>query len=105
MGKPTTKLKLFLFINGNGQVLVWSRIRSVAQNCIQVKCISHSLALCVKHALDKLPSRLGFLLSEIPKWFSKSTARRDAFTTLFNVMNADNARMGTPSPFQKSSTT
>ena len=84
---------------------VWSRIRSVAPNCIQVKCICHSLALCVKHAFDKLPSRLGFLLSEIPKWFSKSTVRRDAFTTLFNVMNAGNARMGTPSPFQKSSTT
>ena len=84
---------------------VWSRIRSVAPNCIQVKCICHYLALCVKHAFDKLPSRLGFLLSEIPKCFSKSTVRRDAFTTLFNVMDAGNARMGTPSPFQKSSTT
>ena len=59
----------------------------------------------MKHAFDKLPSRLGFLLSEIPKWFSKSTVRRDAFTTLFNVLNAGNACMGTPSPFQKSSTT
>ena len=84
---------------------VWSQIRSVAPNCIQVKCICHSLALCVKHAFDKLPSRLGFLLSEIPKWFAESTVWRDAFTTLFNVMNAGNARMGTPSPFQKSSTT
>ena len=84
---------------------VWSRIRSVVPNCIQVKCICHSLALCVKHAFDKLPSRLGFLLSEIPNWFSKSTVRRDTFTTLLNVMNAGNARMGTPSPFQKSSTT
>eukprot|EP00794_Sanderia_malayensis_P002936 gene2936-biopygen2413 len=84
---------------------VWSRLRDVAPNCIQVKCICHSLALCIKYAFETLPSSLGFLLSEIPKWFSKSTVRREAFKTLFNVMNAGNDRMGTPLPFQKSSTT
>ena len=70
-----------------------------------MKCICHSLALCIKYAFETLPSSLGFLLSEIPKWFSKSTVRRKAFKTLFNVMNSGNERMGTPLPFQKSSTT
>eukprot|EP00794_Sanderia_malayensis_P008711 gene8711-biopygen7029 len=84
---------------------VWSRLRDVAPNCIQVKCICHSLALCIKYAFETLPCSLGFLLSEIPKWFSKSTVRREAFKTLSNVMNAGNDRMGTPLPFQKSSTT
>ena len=50
---------------------VWSRICSVAPNCIQVKCICHSLALCVKHAFDKIPSRLGLLLSVVVKKYSK----------------------------------
>ena len=54
---------------------VWSRIVAVAPDCLQVKCICHSLALCVQHSFDKLPSSLGFLLAEIPKWFSKSTLR------------------------------
>ena len=32
-----------------------------------------------------MPSNLGFMLSEIPKWFSKSVVRRDAYKQLFTA--------------------
>eukprot|EP00112_Aurelia_sp_Birch-Aquarium-sp1_P021948 Seg6031.2 transcript_id=Seg6031.2/GoldUCD/mRNA.D3Y31 product="SCAN domain-containing protein 3" pseudo=true protein_id=Seg6031.2/GoldUCD/D3Y31 len=84
---------------------VWSRIVAVAPNCLQVKCICHSLALCVQHSFDKLPSSLGFLLAEIPKWFSKSTLRREAFKRLFSVMNPSGEQKGIASPFERYSKT
>jgi hypothetical protein len=84
---------------------LWSRIQDISPNCIQMKCICHSLALCVKHGFEKLPSNIGFIASEIPKWFRKSTLRREAYKTLFSVMNPNEEASGRPSPFQKLSTT
>ena len=78
---------------------IWSRMKAVAPNCILLKCICHSSPLCVKYAFEKLPSSLDYLLVEIPNWFSKRGLQRDAFNTLFNVMNPDDERKGTPSPF------
>lgn len=83
---------------------VWSRIREESPNCVQVKCICHSLALCVQHAFNTLPSNLGFLLSEIPKWFSKSTLRREAYKSLFSTMNPDETHMQ-QTPFQQPAAT
>eukprot|EP00795_Rhopilema_esculentum_P002576 gene2576-769_t len=80
---------------------LWSRILQEAPNCIQVKCICHSLSLCIQHAFEKLPSSLGFILKEVPKWFSKSTIRREGFKELFNTINPDNERAGIPLPFAK----
>jgi hypothetical protein len=54
---------------------------------VQHKCICHSLALCIQHAVSKLPSNIGFLLSEIPSWFRHSELRREAYQELFRVMN------------------
>ena len=51
---------------------VCSRIRNASPTCVLMRSICHSLALCIKHAFEKLPSNLGFLLSEIPRWFSNS---------------------------------
>ena len=82
--------------------LVWSRLVAVAPHCIKMKCICHSLALCVKHAFEKLPSSLGFLLAEIPKWFSKSTMGREAFKMLYEVMSPDDDQKV---PFEGHSTT
>eukprot|EP00794_Sanderia_malayensis_P000016 gene16-606_t len=84
---------------------VWSRMKTAAPNCIWVKCICHSSALCVKYAFEKLPSSLGYLLAEITKWFSKRSLRRDAFQTLFSLMNPDDERKRMPSPFEKYSKT
>ncbi|XP_064082008.1 uncharacterized protein LOC135198395 [Macrobrachium nipponense] len=84
---------------------VWTRIKATAPNCVQVKCVCHSLELCVQHAFKKLPCNLGFLLSEIPKWFSKSSIRREAYLSLFKVMDPDGERKGIPSPFQQASAT
>ena len=66
---------------------VWSRMKIAAPNCILMKCICHSLALCIKHAFDQMPSHLGFMLSKIPKWFSKSILRREAYSKLFEIIN------------------
>ena len=81
---------------------VWTRIAAVAPNCIKLMCICHSLALCVQHAFEKLPSSLGFLLAEIPKWFSKSTIRREAYKSLYEVMSPDDDQLP---PFEKYSAT
>jgi hypothetical protein len=81
---------------------VWMRILAVAPNCIKMTCICHSLALCVQHAFEKLPSSLGFLLAEIPKWFSKSTIRREAYKTLYELMSPDDDQAP---PFEKYSKT
>ena len=78
---------------------LWSKIREEAPNCVLVRCICHSLALCVQHAFKKVPSNIGFMLSEIPNWFSKSTIRRNEFISLFNIMNPEKERQGTPTPF------
>ncbi|XP_068225886.1 protein FAM200C-like [Palaemon carinicauda] len=84
---------------------VWSRVREKSPNCQLNKCVCHSLALCVEKAFDKLPSNLGYLLHEVPKWFSKSVIRREAFKDLFKVMDANEERKGQPLPFQKLSNT
>ncbi|KAG7165458.1 SCAN domain-containing protein 3-like 6 [Homarus americanus] len=84
---------------------VWSRVREQSPNCQLNRCVCHSLALCIEKAFDKLPSNLGHLLQEVPKWFSKSVIRRDAFKELFRVMDAKEEQRGTPLPFQKLSCT
>jgi hypothetical protein len=65
---------------------VWSRLKAVSF-CVQLKCICHALALCIKYAVSKLPSNIGFLLSEIPNWFCHSELRQEAYKELFSVMN------------------
>jgi hypothetical protein len=34
---------------------VWSRLKTVSPFCAQLKCICHSLALCIRCAVSKLP--------------------------------------------------
>lgn len=81
---------------------VWTRIAAVAPQCVKVTCVCHSLSLCVEHAFEKLPSTLGFLLAEIPKWFSKSTIRREAYKQLYETMSPDDDQKA---PFEKYSKT
>ena len=87
---------------------VWTRLQGVSPNCVLIKCICHSLALCVQHAMNELPPNINFLLSEIPKWFCKSAIRREGFKQLFEVMNTYEHSAQTrivPPPFQKISST
>ena len=84
---------------------VWSRMKIAAPNCILMKCICHSLALCIKHAFEQMPSHLGFMLSEIPKWFSKSILRREAYSKLLEIINENSESASMPRPFQKMSQT
>jgi hypothetical protein len=66
---------------------VWSRLKAVSPFSVQLKCICHSLALCIQYAVSKLPSNIGFLLSEIPIWFRHSELIREAYKELHRVMN------------------
>ena len=59
----------------------------------------------VQNAFNAIPSPVGFLLSDVPRFFNKSTIRRNEYEKLFELMNPNNERMGTPSPFQKYSAT
>lgn len=68
---------------------VWSRVKAEFPNCMLIKCVCHSLALCVQKSFETLPSSLGFLLTEIPGWLSKNTVRRHAWNNLFQEMNED----------------
>ena len=61
---------------------VFSRIKERAPHVILFKCVCHSLALCVQHAFQVLPDVVSFLMSQIAKWFSNSTKRREAFKAL-----------------------
>ena len=76
--------------------------------CLHVKCVCHSLALCVQNAAGKLPSTIAFLLTEIPAWFSNSDLRRENFKEIFNTINPEDDSVPgvtTPLPFEKLSTT
>ena len=42
---------------------------------------------CVQKGFKKLPSNLGFLLTEIPSWLKKSAVRRMQFKSSFQLMN------------------
>ena len=39
------------------------------------------------------------MLFEIPKWFKKSTLRREKYKILFETLNAGEERVGIPLPF------
>ena len=85
---------------------LWTRSKACNPDVIQTSgCICHiSVIHChwqLKKAFDHLPSSLGFLLVEVPKWFQESNISQHEFVELFNTMNADDERKGIPLPFQK----
>lgn len=84
---------------------VWSRLKEASPGIVQLKCVCHSLALAVEHAFDLMPSNIGYLLSEIPGHFSKSSLRRADYQELFVTMNPDLEITSYPTPFQKFSKT
>ena len=83
---------------------VWSRVKEVSPNCVLIKCILHSLELCVQHAFKKMPSNVGFMFKEILKWFSNSVIRREDFKDLIIVIDPNKEEGGKSLPFQKLST-
>lgn len=90
--------------------IVWSRIKEESPNCILNKCICHSLALCMQKSFEVLPSNLGYLLTEIPGWFSHSQLRRHTYRKLFEALNEQDEEDGNetrirPMPFMKVSAT
>lgn len=75
------------------------RIKQVSPNCVLIKCICHFFALCVQHAFKTMPSNLGFLLKEIPEWFSNSVIRRENFKHFIRRMNLNEEVGRKPMPF------
>ena len=55
-----------------------------------MKCVCQSLALCVQHAFEVMPSDVGYILSVIsPSWFSNSDFRRTEYQSLFEAFEID----------------
>ena len=75
---------------------VWSRLRAQNPECVLMRCVCHSLALCIQHGFDKLPSNLSYLLQEIPGWFSHSKLRREGYKQLQEEMMDDDSVLETP---------
>ena len=73
---------------------VWCCIRNLSPKCVKLKCICHRLALCVQKGIEKLSSNFGFLLTEIPSWFKKSTVREMQFKSLFQLTNDEDESAG-----------
>ncbi|KAK3880383.1 hypothetical protein Pcinc_015149 [Petrolisthes cinctipes] len=84
---------------------LWSRVKQESPHCIKMGCTCHSLALCIQKGFEKLPSSLGFMLLEIPKWFRKSSLKHESYKMLFETMNMGEERAGTPLPFMSLSAT
>ena len=61
---------------------VQTRIKIESPKCVQLKCICHSLALCMQHAFSKLTPSIGFILTEVPLWFANSNLRREEYKDL-----------------------
>ncbi|XP_071485289.1 zinc finger protein 862-like [Diadema setosum] len=88
---------------------VWSRVKEVAPKCTLMKCVCHSIALCVQKAFEGLPSNVGFMLCEVPSFFSHSFLRREAYKSLYDTFCAEELEEGELAskkmPFKKMSTT
>ena len=61
---------------------VWTRVKEASPDCVQIRCICHSLALCMQHAFEVIPSSIAFLLQEVPGHFAHSTLRRAEYIEL-----------------------
>ena len=88
---------------------VWSRIKNESPNCVQMKCICHSLCLCIEHSFSKLSSCVGYILTQVPFWFANSIITREDYKAMFKVINPadeeNNYERNAPLPFQKLSKT
>ena len=72
-----------------------------------MKCICHSLSLCIEHTFSKLPSNVGYILTEVLFWFANSVIRRQDYKA-FKVINSadeENHERNVTLPFQKLSKT
>ena len=79
---------------------VWSRLKQESPHCIRMKCICHSLSLCIQKAFDKLPSHLDICCLKFLNGF-QIILRRDSYKKQFKSMDPGNVREGTQLPFQK----
>ena len=55
---------------------VWSGVREVSPHCVLIKCMQHSLTLCVQHVFTKMSSNLGFMLKKIPLYLGYSLNKK-----------------------------
>ena len=90
-------------VGGNNSM--WLRIKNESPNCVQIKCINHSLSLSIKHAFLRLPSNIDFPLTNVPLWLSNSARRREDHKALLEVMkpaDEENSRKrDVPLPLKK----
>lgn len=66
---------------------VYKKLKEHCPNLILIRCICHSLQLAVSAASKELPRNLDFLIKETYDWFSRSSARKIAYKTLYETIN------------------
>lgn len=67
---------------------MYVKLKQEVPGLILIKCVCHSLQLAVSHAVsDTLPRSLEFLTSETYNWFSRSSARKDAYDQIYKTIN------------------
>jgi len=83
---------------------VFSRIEAANPHTVLMKRVCHSLALCVQHTFEVMPSDVGYFVSVISSWFSNSDICRTEYRSLFEAFeindeaNEDSTLFGSVCP-------
>ncbi|QQP48577.1 Uncharacterized protein FKW44_008940, partial [Caligus rogercresseyi] len=52
-----------------------------------LKCVCHSIQLCVSRAVETLPRNLEYLVAHSYSWFSHSAVRRREYAKVYGLIN------------------
>lgn len=67
---------------------LFTKLREHNPDLVLIKCICHSLHLCMSAAAKVLPTNIEFLLRETYNWFSNSPLRREAYRQIYSLINS-----------------
>lgn len=74
---------------------VYAKVNAENNHIIQVKCMAHSLALCVKYSFEKnIPDEVDYLLTKIPLHFKLSHVRRAEYANVQDLIEDDPSEEG-----------
>jgi hypothetical protein len=70
---------------------LFTELKKVVPKLVILKCICHSLTICVRKACTELPSNLDFLIRETRNWFCHSPLRLHLYRSLYKKLNSGKA--------------
>ncbi|XP_051798030.1 uncharacterized protein LOC127531856 [Acanthochromis polyacanthus] len=66
---------------------VYTHLLQKNPNLQLLKCVCHSIQLCVSKAVETLPRNLEYLVSHSHNWFSHSALRRREYAKIYSLIN------------------